>query len=103
MKNGKSQIGLILGLALFMGMVIAVIVMVDRSDLKNEMALINPPQEILDGAVAKIVVVQTRFPVSEQTVEVVTVHMCSGETWTPTQAQVETVIRWIDLYAQGCP
>lgn len=65
---------------------------------RNDIALISPPQQVLEGRVKSMSITTTteyEYPAGKKVSHSLVVTLCSGERWEVPQSQINAVAKWL--------
>lgn len=94
MKENMGLVAIMLFVSMFIGF-LWVVVGIDTQELKNNIELINPPQEVSTGQVEKLVITSV-YSLKDQTDnQTAVVYFCSGKSWAVPINQIDAVERWL--------
>lgn len=65
----------------------------DTKELKSNLELINPPQEVVSGQVEDMVI--TTVVKNDTETKSIVVHFCSGQSWIVPDAQIYIIEKWL--------
>ena len=85
------------------GVILYGVYQVDMTDLDNQMSLINPPVEIMNGQVRTTEITIIHYYNEGDESKRVVFITCSGEELTFSVDQTEVILRYLGYQETGCP